>query len=285
MAADTGAFSRAASALHISTPAFSQQIKLLERELEFRLFLRSKHGVQLTAAGESFYKTAQQLEQVFASGHLQALRLASQESEQLLVACEFTDKPAVFETDIVRLCKQALPDSAIRFLSVQRKDVLDSIFKGIVDVGFYTMPDDDRAGQLCFEPLYNDNVFCCISPTDELAAQETVCFADLSDRTVYIEDAATHIPSMQRFFEQGKLDVQNVVYNAALINQVSIDGGAVFIPESYLATLCPPLIAVKLDWPSLTHGVIYHSDPKAVVLDFVEVARQYFNQKTTDSSL
>ena len=49
-------FSRAAELLYVSSPALIQQINLLEDEIGVPLLIRTKRGVQPTAAGEVFYE-------------------------------------------------------------------------------------------------------------------------------------------------------------------------------------------------------------------------------------
>ena len=53
---DLHSFTEAAEQCFISQSAISQQIKALEKELEVRLFERSKRQFSLTAAGEYFYR-------------------------------------------------------------------------------------------------------------------------------------------------------------------------------------------------------------------------------------
>lgn len=53
-AAQVLSFSRTAEALHITTPAVSQQIREMERDLDCTLFNREKRSVSLTTAGEHF---------------------------------------------------------------------------------------------------------------------------------------------------------------------------------------------------------------------------------------
>jgi DNA-binding transcriptional LysR family regulator len=56
-----GGFTRAALLLHLSQPAISRRIELLERELGAPLFERLPGGIRLTGAGESFLPYAQQI--------------------------------------------------------------------------------------------------------------------------------------------------------------------------------------------------------------------------------
>ena len=59
--ADSGSFTRAAEALHISQPALSAQIRELERLLGFALFHRPNRRVLLTAEGRIFLDYARRL--------------------------------------------------------------------------------------------------------------------------------------------------------------------------------------------------------------------------------
>lgn len=56
LVAECSSFSQAAKKLYISTAAVSQQIKLLEDQLDVHLFTRSKRGASLTTAGTEFVK-------------------------------------------------------------------------------------------------------------------------------------------------------------------------------------------------------------------------------------
>ena len=62
--ADEKSILKAARKMNMAQPPVSRQIELLEEELSVKLFFRSNRGVQLTEAGEAFYK---QLDRVFDS--------------------------------------------------------------------------------------------------------------------------------------------------------------------------------------------------------------------------
>jgi len=61
MIARTGGFTRAAAALHLSQPAISRRVRLLEHELAAPLFERIRSGVVLTEAGRLFLPAAEGL--------------------------------------------------------------------------------------------------------------------------------------------------------------------------------------------------------------------------------
>ncbi len=71
-----GGFTRAAELLHLSQPAVSRRIELLERELGAPLFERLPTGIRLTEAGRAFLPYAQQALAGIADGKaaVQALR-------------------------------------------------------------------------------------------------------------------------------------------------------------------------------------------------------------------
>lgn len=70
--AEQRSFTRAAQQVHLSQPAFSALIRMLEESLDARLFDRSTRSVELTAEGRLFEASARQLLGDFAAavGHL-----------------------------------------------------------------------------------------------------------------------------------------------------------------------------------------------------------------------
>lgn len=54
-------FTRAAEQLHVTSPAVSQQIQSLEKELNTKLFIRTTRTVKLTEEGRTFLNDAQQM--------------------------------------------------------------------------------------------------------------------------------------------------------------------------------------------------------------------------------
>lgn len=59
--AENGNLSRAAARLHVSQPALTRQIRDLENELDRPLFVRRRHGVELTDAGRALLPQARKV--------------------------------------------------------------------------------------------------------------------------------------------------------------------------------------------------------------------------------
>ncbi|MCJ9711285.1 LysR family transcriptional regulator, partial [Bordetella hinzii] len=70
--ADLGNISRAAQQLHLSQPALSGQLRMLQEWFGEPLYRRSGHGIALTEAGERLAAHARQLRQVY--GQARAMR-------------------------------------------------------------------------------------------------------------------------------------------------------------------------------------------------------------------
>src|SRR3990170_2205630 len=83
--ADELHFSRAAARLHIAQPPLSQQIRQLERELGFDLFLRTNRRVRLTDAGRYFRDEAHSLLERLERAQASAQKVARGESGSLAV--------------------------------------------------------------------------------------------------------------------------------------------------------------------------------------------------------
>ena len=67
--AEVRSLTKASKALHLSQPAVSKHIKLLEEELRVPLFVRSSTGVVLTDAGTIFLRHVQETEKSRAAVH------------------------------------------------------------------------------------------------------------------------------------------------------------------------------------------------------------------------
>lgn len=122
--ADELHFGRAAARLHVSQPALSKQVRLLEAELGFRLFARDSRHVALTPAGTRFVRDARTL-------LAQAGRMVRPESSELRVA-------HIFDLDTSRVVVDEFtaqfPEVSVLASSMDGQRQLDALMNGQLDV-------------------------------------------------------------------------------------------------------------------------------------------------------
>ena len=181
--ADEGNLTRAAGRLFVSQPALTKQIKQLEKQLGFQLFMRSRAGMTLTEPGRVF---AERLPGILADwDHLlqDTKRAASRAASKLRIG--FVGSAANEATQvIVAAFTRIRPDWKVEMRQAAWSNPSAGLADGDVDAAFVRPPfpgqDDVRVELLLTEPR------CVALPaTHALAgADEPLAFRDLLDEPV-----------------------------------------------------------------------------------------------------
>ncbi|MEV4125149.1 LysR family transcriptional regulator [Nocardia sp. NPDC049707] len=171
-------FGRAAERLGMAQPPLSRAIRELERQLGVQLFERTTRHVVLTPPGETLLRDARTaLDAVAAAAqraqhvglHAPGLRLA------LKADYDAGLLPQIVET--YRLDEAAVP---VEFMLGGRGEQVPALHQGRADVALLATPFDDRG--LDIEPLVTEPRLVALAASDPLAAQATLCLADLAGR-------------------------------------------------------------------------------------------------------
>lgn len=150
--AQTGSINEAARQLHMSQPPLSYQLKLLEEELDVKLFERSRQGVTMTEAGKLLYQRAGELLQfadsakfeVTQTGRRQVLRLGMTST----TVGPILPKIAAFT--------RAHPDVSFEVRDGTTFSMMDLLLNGILDASVVRTPvqlDKVAYTELCEEPM------------------------------------------------------------------------------------------------------------------------------------
>jgi DNA-binding transcriptional LysR family regulator len=129
-----GGFSRASSSLHLSQPAISRRIHLLERELGAPLFERLRSGVMLTDAGRAFLPHAEALRASMRDGidAVHALRGTSRGTVTLGVVGTLAN---TMLTECLRRFREAHPAIDLRIRTALSAEVSDLVRRGDATLG------------------------------------------------------------------------------------------------------------------------------------------------------
>lgn len=183
--ANTLNFNRAAENLFITQPALSYQIKALETELGFQIFLRSGKGASLTLAGQRF---------------CEYLRLMRADLKRTVETCRNFNQEY---KDVIRICfsyrtlLRALPDAIKAFNKIHPHIFIDvTINRGPqtyadflqhqYDVFFAIRSSLTPQADMELHKLYNSPIYLVVNQDDELAKLHTATYDDLKGRTLLV---------------------------------------------------------------------------------------------------
>ena len=180
---DAKSFTRAAEKLYVSQPALTGQINALENELGMKLFDRTNKSVQLTPAGEVFYKHATQVlsEVENTLSHVQTIRQNAQSTLCFAVHPIFSGAPflAIY--------------SAVQSYFPNRQILFD-----IADLSSMESAQNRRRYSFRIFPGFADQ-----SSKEQLLAESPFLFA-ATDKSVFSSDTRLYlVPSSTRL--SGKL--------------------------------------------------------------------------------
>ena len=137
-------FTRAAARLHIAAPSLSQQIRVLERDLNVRLFERAHRQVQLTLAGAALVPRARVIlaETERAREDVRMARVDRQDQLSLRVAT-MAEIPM---EQLLREMAVGLSGIAVTVASCPGDDVIDAVRQARADLGVVWGLIEDGAG-------------------------------------------------------------------------------------------------------------------------------------------
>ncbi|GAA2805895.1 LysR family transcriptional regulator [Saccharopolyspora taberi] len=142
--AECGGFSKAAAVRHISQPALSQHVRLLERGLKRKLFERDGRNMRFTHEGERVLAEARRIIEV----HDASLRRLKAERTRTIVVGSTEHSAEQILPEMIRALRAAFPDCATRFEIGRSTQLAEDVGKGTVDFAFVLDPNGQGAGRL-----------------------------------------------------------------------------------------------------------------------------------------
>jgi DNA-binding transcriptional LysR family regulator len=288
--AETLNFSRAAERLHIAQPALSKQIRNLEEMIGARLFIRSKHQVELTRAGTAFQAQAVLvLEQANRAAHI-AQRVDSGEIGRLSIG--FVGSASYsFLPWTLRAFHQKYPDVELTLREMDAPMQAASLRDGRIDVGFLRLPVTDK--DIAFEAIFQERFILALPTGHRLADQGPVSMYALAEERfimfperggpgfrIQITDACQSFGFLPRIAQEAA-PMQNV------IGLVGAGLGISIVPESVQKIQMPEVVYRPLleELPAATIALAWHkNDTSPGTRAFSDVARGVARARSTASS-
>ncbi len=170
-------FGRAASRLHTSQSSLSHQIHNLEKELRVDLFVRSRHRVTLTAAGERFLGEARVI-LLFAERAAGLARAAARDQPQTIAVGISPETDWRFLGKTLHRFAEHAPSIDVIFQSLAPEAQIDALRRGQIDIGFVGLPLE--AEGMVTETTGRERLVLALPEKHPMAGKRDLRFEDLS---------------------------------------------------------------------------------------------------------
>ncbi|WP_144110590.1 LysR family transcriptional regulator [Paraburkholderia sp. BCC1886] len=138
--AEEGQFTRAAERLSMQQPPLSQQIRALEDELGFELFVRLPRGVVLTAAGKAFAEDAESMLLSLQQAIGKASRIARGELGTISIGLTSSAAFHPLTTEVIRSFRSACPGVGVELAELNAAEIIERLASGQIQVAFLRKP-------------------------------------------------------------------------------------------------------------------------------------------------
>ena len=196
--ADAANITRAAERLFLAQPSLSKQIKDLEDEVGFPIFIRNRDGVRITPPGQMIVAYAQ--EALHKRTKIIAMARAVHRGEVPPFRLGFS---CFINPDLLHLFRDAysrlLPDCLIRLSGGDPMHLLHRLEEGTLDGALFPMPIDGQ--DWVVQQVARDPLVVCMQKEDPLAHNAQVSLSDLAERLTIFRDPAVHPSAHNRLME------------------------------------------------------------------------------------
>ena len=188
--ADSGSFTQAAARLHLSQPAISKRITLLEAQIGQALFDRIGRGIGLTDAGRTLLPYARRTLQDIEDGRRALSRLHQVLGGRRTIK---TNHHIGLHRlpPVLRLYTQQYPDVDLDIHFMDSEIACEAVAAGKLELGIVTLPGA-AIPLLQTRRIWADPLAVVVAPDHPLARQPRRSLASLADYPAVLPDAATY---------------------------------------------------------------------------------------------
>ncbi|EMY3601521.1 transcriptional regulator CynR [Klebsiella aerogenes] len=230
-------FTRAAEALHISQPALSQQIRMLEESLDAQLFDRSGRHIHLTDAGEVFLQYARQAFQLLDEGQraIHDVEDLSRGSLRIAVTPTFT---SYFVVPLVAEFHARYPHITLDIQEMSQEKMEGLLLENELDIGIAFA--GGTATDIVATPLLQEVLALVVADHHPLAREEPLTLNQL---------AAEEFILLNHHFAT-RLQIDHCLQRAGFHPQVTIEMHSInaildIIQRTQLVTILPLNVAAQ----------------------------------------
>ncbi|MEH6617013.1 MAG: LysR family transcriptional regulator [Porticoccus sp.] len=275
--ANAGSFSDAAEKIHLTQPAVSKRIALLEQQLNCRLFDRIARSVTLTEAGEALLPRANHILQEIADTTQAINDLSGDISGRLRLAISHHIGLHRLPPILKRFA-QGYPEVTIDVDFMDSEKAYEGILQGRFEVAAITLAPEAHP-KIEAKTIWPDPLVFMVSDDHPFLRESNPTLKDLRDYPAILPGLGTYTGRMTRaLFEQQNVPLPPTMttnYLETIKMMVSIGLGWSLLPESMLE---PGIRAVAIPGIQIQRelGYIHHREKSLsnAAKAFIKLLRQ-----------
>ncbi|QWR77528.1 selenium metabolism-associated LysR family transcriptional regulator [Candidatus Magnetomonas plexicatena] len=206
--AELKSFSKASEIIHLTQPAVSAQIQVIEENYGTKLFERTTNSTSLTPAGEILYRYAKDILSLYGDAEKKICKITGVTKGSIRVGASLTIGNYLIPQIIADFMK-INPRARINLKIGNTKKIVDMINTSSIDIGF--VESDMKGQKFIVEKVYDDELFFVVSSQHKLSSEPSVTLETIMKEPVIVreEGSGTRLAIEQFFIKKG-LSIQNL---------------------------------------------------------------------------
>ena len=236
--------SRAAEGLHVTQPALTARIQALEAELGTPLFVRGRHGMDLTDAGRAFLPYAERALAALDAGASLLTELGRGGTGELVIGAAPAVSTYVLPSLLVRFTRR-FPAVRLVVRTGHSEEILEMALRREIDLGLVRElqhPDIESVR------LYDDELVLVAAGSHRFGERATVGLHELAEaRLILFDRTSSYYELTNAFFREagiapsGVMELDNIDAAKQMVGQGS-------------ASRCSPTRRSPPSWPTAACG-------------------------------
>jgi DNA-binding transcriptional LysR family regulator len=212
--AETKSFSKTSEIIHLTQPAVSLQIQVLEEKYETKLFDRSSSTVTLTPAGETLYKYAKEILTLYTSAEKAIGKQTGLVKGSLSIGAGSNIGNFILPTLITEF-KRIHPKIKIYLLVNNSKRVIELLNAGNIDLGL--VEGDVSRQKMIVKKLLSDELLLIVSPEHHWAKKKEVSISELAKEPFILREPGSGTRQMiEKFLARHDITLHDLKISAIL---------------------------------------------------------------------
>lgn len=281
-AADSGSFNKAAEKLFLSSTAVTKQIDSLEKHLDMRLFVRTKHGVTLTPAGRVIYKRAKEMFACSEQAIAEARRAMGAEQATFRVGTSILNPCKPF-MDLWYEVNSQFPNFRLQIVPFEddHSDILTEISSLGEKFDFLIGACDSRLwmDRCRFQPLGTYRHCVAVPREHPLAKKHRLTLQDLEGETVMLgkrgdSDSVDRIRETLSTRPNIRLEDTPHFYDMEVFNRC-VQTRRLLLTLECWEEVHPSLVTIPVEWEyRIPYGILYQLRPGREICQFLDAVRE-----------